>query len=138
MRQCQWYVYIENKKAVALALKGTYFLNIELKLHIMVLNIIPDEVSDMVARDECVIIDVREPFEYEAGHIEGSILAPMYDIFNDISIVKKYEGKKIVLVCSSGHRSYYTGKFLEENGIENVYNLYNGLYGWEIEEKPLV
>ncbi|MCL4453101.1 rhodanese-like domain-containing protein [Ferroplasma sp.] len=104
----------------------------------MVLNIIPDEVSDMVARDECVIIDVREPFEYEAGHIEGSILAPMYDIFNDISIVKKYEGKKIVLVCSSGHRSYYTGKFLEENGIENVYNLYNGLYGWEIEEKPLV
>jgi rhodanese-related sulfurtransferase len=104
----------------------------------MVLNIIPDELSEMMNKNECVIIDVREQFEYESGHIDGSVLVPMYDIFNDISLIKKYKDKKIVLVCSSGHRSYYTGKFLEENGLENVYNLYNGLYGWEIEEKPLV
>ncbi len=104
----------------------------------MVLNIIPDELSEMIAKDECVVIDVREQFEYESGHIEGSVLVSMYDIFNNISLIKKYNSKKIVLVCSSGHRSYYTGKFLEENGIENIYNLYNGLYGWEIEEKLLV
>ena len=104
----------------------------------MVLNIIPDELLEMMNKNECIIIDVREQFEYESGHIDGSVLVPMYDVFNDISLVKKYKDKKIVLVCSSGHRSYYTGKFLEENGIENVYNLYNGLYGWEIEEKPLV
>jgi Rhodanese-related sulfurtransferase len=104
----------------------------------MVLNIIADELMDMINKDECVIIDVREQFEYESGHIENSIPISMYDIFNDISLIKKYSDKKIVLVCSSGHRSHYTGKFLEENGLENVYNLYNGLYGWEIEEKPLV
>jgi rhodanese-related sulfurtransferase len=104
----------------------------------MVLNIIPDEVIEMIKNDECVIIDVREPFEYESGHIENSVLISMYDVFNNISLVKKYEDKKIVLVCSSGHRSYYTGKFLEENGMENIYNLYNGLYGWEIEDKPLI
>lgn len=104
----------------------------------MVINIIADELQDMVKNNECVIIDVRETFEYESGHIEGSIAIPMYDIFNDIEQVRKYSNKKLVLVCSSGHRSYYTGKFLEENGIGNVYNLYNGLYGWEIEDKPLV
>lgn len=104
----------------------------------MVLNIIPDELLEMINNDECIIIDVREQFEYESGHIDGSVLVPMYDLFNDISPVKKYDDKKIVLVCSSGHRSYYTGKFLEENGIKKIYNLYNGLYGWEMEEKPLV
>jgi rhodanese-related sulfurtransferase len=104
----------------------------------MVLNIISDELSDMIKSDECVIIDVREGFEYESGHIENSIPISMYDIFNDISLIKKYSDKKIVLVCSSGHRSYYTGKFLEENGINNIYNLYNGIYGWEIDGKSLI
>lgn len=104
----------------------------------MVLNIDADEVAEMAEKNECVIIDVREQFEYESGHIENSVPIPMYDIFNNLSLVEKYRDKKIVLVCSSGHRSYYTGKFLEENGITNVYNLYNGLYGWEIEDKPLI
>ncbi|MEM0140037.1 MAG: rhodanese-like domain-containing protein [Ferroplasma sp.] len=104
----------------------------------MVINILADELSEMINKNECVVIDVREPSEYESEHIENSLLMPMYDIFKDVNIVKKYNGKKIVLVCSSGHRSYYTGKFIEENGVENVYNLYNGIFGWEMDGKPLI
>ena len=98
----------------------------------MVINIIPDDLIEMINNKECVIIDVREKFEYDSGHIKDSILIPMYDIFNDVDRVKKYSDKKIVLVCSSGHRSHYTGKFLEEKGLKDVYNLYNGVYGWEM------
>ncbi len=104
----------------------------------MVTNIISDELSEMIDKKECVVIDVREPFEYESGHIEDSLNISMYDIFNNIDLVREYADKKIVLVCSSGHRSYYTGKFLEENQINDVFNLYNGIFGWEIDEKPLI
>ncbi len=103
----------------------------------MVINIIPDDLIEMINDNNCVIIDVREKFEYDSGHIKNSILIPMYDIFNDTDLVKKYSDKNIVLVCSSGYRSYYTGKFLEENGLKNIYNLYNGVYGWEMYEHPL-
>lgn len=103
----------------------------------MVINIIPDDLIEMINDNNCVIIDVREKFEYDSGHIKDSILMPMYDIFKDIDPVKKYCDKNIVLVCSSGHRSYYTGKFLEENGLRNIYNLYNGVYGWEMYGYPL-
>ncbi|WP_276929976.1 rhodanese-like domain-containing protein, partial [Ferroplasma acidiphilum] len=67
----------------------------------MVINIVPDDLIEMVSSKDCVIIDVREKFEYDSGHIKDSILMPMYDIFKDVNLVKKYKDKKIVLVCSS-------------------------------------
>ncbi len=60
----------------------------------MVYQIIPQELNEMLNNDDAVIIDVREPFEYEYGHIKNSILIPVFDIFNNPDLLKKYENKK--------------------------------------------
>ncbi len=104
----------------------------------MVVNIIPEDLEEMIEREnKPVIIDVRETFEYENGHIKGSIPIPMYEIFNNTEKLKEFKNKDIVLVCASGHRSYYTAKFLEEKGFKNLYNLYNGMNGWELANNKI-
>ncbi len=104
----------------------------------MVINIIPEDLGEMIERGKKpVIIDVRESFEYEIGHIKDSVLIPMYEIFNNTEKLSEFKNKDIVLVCSTGHRSFYTAKFLEEKGFKNIYNLYNGMYGWELANNEI-
>ena len=73
-----------------------------------------------------ILIDVRSPQEYREGHLLNSILIPEYEIKNQIQ--KKLEkDTKIIVYCSTGHRSKEAKKILENLGYEEVYNLSNGI-----------
>lgn len=68
-----------------------------------------------------VIIDVRTPAEFSAGHIKGAINIPVDKIGNHIEKIKKYE-KPIITCCRSGARSGMAASILKSKGIE----AYNG------------
>ncbi|MGZ4111019.1 MAG: rhodanese-like domain-containing protein [Tumebacillaceae bacterium] len=73
-------------------------------------------------------IDVREPGEYDAGHIPGVPLIPMNQIparFGEVGEADEY-----VFICRSGNRSHMVAKFLKDNGIENVTNFNGGMLSW--------
>lgn len=67
------------------------------------------------------IVDVRTPGEFKSNHVKGSVNIPLASISSNI---KKFKGAKkpIILVCASGNRSGQALRFLQSNGIENVYN----------------
>jgi len=67
-----------------------------------------------------VIIDVRSPGEYKAGHINGSKNFPLESIRNKVNELKKL-GKPVITVCRSGTRSGMAKGILKSAGIE-VYN----------------
>jgi rhodanese-related sulfurtransferase len=78
-----------------------------------------------------VVIDVREPEEYENAHIEGVPLIPMGDIIDVIEHLDP--NKEYVFVCRSGRRSLEVAKFFQGNGFERVHNHQGGMLDWQQE-----
>lgn len=85
-------------------------------------------------KEKPLLLDVREPWEFDYCQIEGSMLLPMGEIpqrFNELD--KKGE---VVVICHHGVRSYHVARFLEHNGFERVYNLRSGVDGWARDVDP--
>ncbi|NLG08358.1 MAG: rhodanese-like domain-containing protein [Deinococcales bacterium] len=78
------------------------------------------------------VVDVRERWEYEAGHIPGSENVPL-----DALASLKLDGKPIVLVCASGNRSGYAAQLLAQRGFTEVANLLGGTAGWARQGREL-
>lgn len=86
-------------------------------------------VSEM---DDVVIVDVREPNEYEGGHIEGAINLPIRELAQDLYMLPDFS-EPIVVYCSAGHRGALGLMALDLLGYENVTSLRSGLRGWSGE-----
>ena len=85
--------------------------------------------------DEVQIVDCREPYEWQAGRIEGSIHIPLNSIL--AGATGQLDGSKTtVVVCRSGNRSELATHMLRARGFE-AYNLERGLEEWAEEGHPL-
>jgi rhodanese-related sulfurtransferase len=98
------------------------------------------------ANPDLLIVDVREPYEYEAMHIKGSLSAPRgilesaceWDYEETIPELVNARGREIVVVCRSGYRSVLSSFSMKMLGYQNVVSLKTGLRGWNDYEQPLV
>jgi len=70
---------------------------------------------------EATIIDVREPSEFAAGNVEGSINIPLGQVPEKVEEFKEMK-KPLVLCCLSGGRSGQAVQFLAANGVEDIHN----------------
>lgn len=84
---------------------------------------------------EIHIIDVREPFEWNAGHIEGAQHIPMGEIAERLDEIP--DGRELVAVCRSGNRSSEVARLLSSKGFD-VDNLDGGMKAWAKAGLPLV
>lgn len=82
---------------------------------------------------QATIVDVREPFEFEMGNVEGSINIPLGQVPEKIEELKTMK-KPLVLCCASGGRSGQATQFLEMNGVEDVHN--GG--GWNMVQMQMI
>ena len=110
-------------------------------------EITPDDLEEMkAAAGDLLIVDVREPDEYQAGHIEGAINVPRGTLEGaaDPDYHKRHEtlcrahDRPVVLYCESGGRSAMATRTLSEMGFSDVRNLAGGVKTWEAEDFPLV
>jgi rhodanese-related sulfurtransferase len=85
-------------------------------------------------RTQPVLLDVREPWEYERCHIQGSTLVPMNEIPNRYTEVDAEA--EVVVICHHGVRSYHVARFLDHNGFSKVYNLQGGVDAWAQQVDP--
>lgn len=86
-------------------------------------------------RQDVVILDVREPAEWEAGRVEGSIHVPLGQLMSG-AMPELDEERPIVAVCSVGGRSQVAALLLQARGYE-AHNLEGGLQRWVAEGLPL-
>ena len=84
--------------------------------------------------DALVILDVREPFEYEIARIEDSKLIPLGELPNRLDEIDRT--KEIVALCHSGLRSSLAVDLLQEAGFAKAVNLAGGIDAWAIEVDP--
>ncbi|MBW2711429.1 MAG: sulfurtransferase [Deltaproteobacteria bacterium] len=81
--------------------------------------------------DQLTILDVRQPNEYESGHVSGSKLIPLPDLTERLHEIDPK--KPTVVYCAIGGRSRIAAQMLAGNGFENVYNLSGGFKAWKGE-----
>lgn len=81
--------------------------------------------------DELTILDVRQPNEYESGHISGSKLIPLPDLTERLHEIDPK--KPTVVYCAIGGRSRVAAQMLAGKGFENVVNLSGGFKTWKGE-----
>ncbi len=85
-------------------------------------------------RPSPVLLDVREPWEFDVVHIPGSKLMPMRAIPARYPELKR--DAETVVICHHGARSYQVAMFLEHQGFGNVINLYGGMAAWSRDADP--
>ena len=92
-----------------------------------------------------VILDIREPYEFEVAHIKNSINVPRgiletaceYDYEETIPELAAARDQEIVVVCRSGNRSVMAAYVMQQLGYQNVRSLKTGLRGWNDAEQEL-
>ena len=79
--------------------------------------------------DELTLLDVRQPNEYEAGHLPGARLIPLPDILSRIGEIDAR--KATVVYCAVGGRSRIAAQMIAAQGFSDVYNLSGGFKAWK-------
>jgi rhodanese-related sulfurtransferase len=78
-----------------------------------------------------ILIDVRTPEEFAAGHIAGAQIINVNDSTFKEKINLLPKEKEIFVYCRSGKRSLTAAEILQKNGFDRIYNLDKGILGWE-------
>lgn len=95
---------------------------------------------------ETLLVDTREPYEFQAAHIDGSLNVPRgiletaceYGYEETVPELVEARERPVVVICRSGNRSALVAWVMQQMGYRNVYSLKTGLRGWNDFELPLV
>ena len=91
----------------------------------------PITASEWLYNKEAILIDVREPSEYNEVHIDRAHLIPSKTVSIN-KLPRDIKNKKIIVHCMLGKRGRIAcEKFLSENPILDIYNLSGGIIAWE-------
>jgi len=85
---------------------------------------------------QSLVLDVREPDEYEQGAIPGALHLPRGHLEGQVEGKVADKSKSIIVHCASGFRSAFAAKTLQELGYEDVVNLAGGFNRWKDEGRP--
>ena len=98
-----------------------------------------DEAKNMIERG-VRIIDVRQPDEWQEGHIAEATLVPINGIYSFGHALQELHlptDEEVIFVCRSGQRSASACEIALVAGFKKVYNLANGMNGWASRGYPI-
>lgn len=98
-------------------------------------NVDVETVSSIKADSDVFVLDVREQWEYDEGHIPGVTLIPMAEISNRLSEIPT--DQEVIVTCRTGNRSSQVADFLRQQGFENIHNMEGGIVAWEAAGLPV-
>ena len=110
-------------------------------------EITPDELrAKLEAKEDLLLVDVRESAEFEHGHISSAHLVPrgIIEAAADTGYPKHYpplsgaRGQQVIVYCATSGRSAMACAVLQMMGYKNVLNLAGGYTRWEAEGMPVV
>ncbi len=109
-------------------------------------EIFPWDLEERLAENpSLILLDIREPYEYEAMHIQNSINVPRgileaaceWDFEDTVPELVMARDKEVVVACRSGNRSVFACEVMQKMGYTNVVSLKTGLRGWSDYDQPL-
>lgn len=98
----------------------------------------PAEVKAMLGRNEPVVyLDVREPNEWNLGHIPGAVHLPRGNLESKVEGILPDRSGRIVVYCARGNRSALAALTLKQMGYESVASMSEGIAGWADVSGPI-
>ena len=97
-----------------------------------------EEAVRLMENSSPFILDVRTPQEFATGHIKGSVLLPVKELFSQMEKLAGHEDDPILVVCATGNRSTVASHLLMRAGFTRVYNLTYGIKDWIRRGHPVV
>jgi rhodanese-related sulfurtransferase len=108
-------------------------------------EISPEDLAEAMEEGEpWLIVDLREPYEYERLHVPDSILVPRgllegaveTNSPHRIDVLCEARDRPVALLCATGARSALAAVLLQQMGFANVVNIAGGIELWEGEDLP--
>jgi rhodanese-related sulfurtransferase len=94
-------------------------------------------VAKQNAGENLFVLDVREPDEFKAGHIEGAVNVPIRTLAKNVAMLPQDKATPITVVCKSGIRAAYGTMTLKLLGYTNVKDITGGMLAWEKDSLPI-
>jgi rhodanese-related sulfurtransferase len=96
------------------------------------------QATQLMNREDALVVDVREPGEYGSGHIIGAKNVPLSRIDGlGSEIAAKRKDKPLIVYCDNGSRSAKAAAALRSQGFSRVVNLSGGLGAWQQAGLPV-
>ena len=94
------------------------------------------QATHLINREDALVVDVRDPGEYGAGHILGAKNIPLSRI-GDGELAKRAKERPVIVYCDGGERSSKATSGLRKQGFTRVVNLTGGLKAWQQAGLPV-
>jgi sulfur-carrier protein adenylyltransferase/sulfurtransferase len=98
----------------------------------------PFEAAQEIEGGDVVLIDTREPHEYQEAHLENGKLVPPGLLRDEIATAAPSKSARTILYCRSGNRSYKAAEQLQELGYEDVASMAGGILAWQEQGLPVL
>ena len=96
------------------------------------------QATQMINREDALVLDVREPTEFDNGHLLGAKNMPLGSVEARAGELDKHKSKPVIVVCGGGNRASKAAMILREKGFLNVVNLSGGFPAWQQAGLPVV
>ena len=96
------------------------------------------EAQAFIAQENPLVLDVRTPAEFKAGHLPDAMLIPVQELQRRIAELAPYRDKDILLYCATGNRSTVAAKILIDQGFTRISNMRHGIADWHQRKYPMV
>lgn len=100
------------------------------------LEVTVTEVDKAIEQDTHTVVDVREPDEWQEGHIAEAVHIPLGELSSRAGELPA--GKPVFTVCRSGKRSITAIEILESAGVQGAKSMAGGMIAWHEAGKPMV
>ncbi len=97
-----------------------------------------EQAADFIKSTQPLILDVRTPPEYAAGHLPDSVHIPLDQLQNRQTELTAHKDKPILIYCATGNRSTVASKILIDKGFKRISNLRHGIMDWTRKKYPIV
>lgn len=95
------------------------------------------EATQLINRQDALVVDVREQAEYAQSHILNARLLPLSQLEARLADIEKFKDKPVIVYCATGNRSGAAAATLRKSGFSNVSNLSGGFAAWRQAGLPV-
>ena len=94
------------------------------------------ETRELLIGRQVFLLDVRTPGEYQQVRMEGAHLIPMDQLTRRLPEIPA--NQPVLVYCAVGSRSAEVARYLQGQGYREVYNMYGGIWAWQLRGYPVV
>lgn len=97
------------------------------------------ELTQLINREDGVVMDIRPADQFRKGHIAGAINAPESQLKMDqLAAYEKYKTNPLIVACEMGNKGSSVARKLAKEGFTQVFYLQGGMNAWNSANLPLV